>query len=47
MGQTSFSIKRVGEAEKEGFWPMREGLGERFGVVFSLAVVVTDTVTLC
>jgi hypothetical protein len=41
--QTSFSVKRGGEAEKEGFWPMREGLGERFGVVFSFAVVVTHT----
>jgi hypothetical protein len=41
--QTSFSLKRGGEAEKEGFWPMRKGLGEKFGVVFSFAVVVTDT----
>jgi hypothetical protein len=41
--QTSFSLKRGGEAEKEGFWPMREGLGEKFGVVFSFAVVVMDT----
>jgi hypothetical protein len=41
--QTSFSLERGGEAEKEGFWPMREGLGEKFGVVFSFAVVVTDT----
>jgi hypothetical protein len=42
MGQTSFSLKRGGEPEKEGFWPMRKGLGEIFGVVFSFAVVVTD-----
>jgi hypothetical protein len=28
MGQTSFSLKRGGEAEKEGFWPMRKNLGE-------------------
>jgi hypothetical protein len=40
--QTSFSLKRGGDAEKEGFWPMRKGLGERFSIVFSLAVVVTD-----
>jgi hypothetical protein len=41
--QTAFSLKRGGVAEKEGFWPMRESLGERFGVVFSFPVVVTDT----
>jgi hypothetical protein len=45
--QTSFSLKRGGEAEKEGFWPMREALGERFGVVFSFALVVTDTELAC
>jgi hypothetical protein len=42
MGQTSFSSKRGGEAEKEGFWPMTKGLDEKFGVVFSFTVVVTD-----
>jgi hypothetical protein len=41
--QTSFSLKRGWEAEKEGFWPIRKGVGEEFGVVFSFAVVVTDT----
>jgi hypothetical protein len=29
--------------EKRGFQPMRKFLGEKFGVVFSLTVVVTDT----
>ena len=29
--------------EKRGFWPMRKKLGEKFGVVFSFAVVVMDT----
>jgi hypothetical protein len=43
MGQTSFSLKRGGEPEKEWFWPMREGLGEKFRVVFSFTMVVTDT----
>ena len=28
---------------KKGFQPMRKKLGEKFGVVFSFAVVVTDT----
>jgi hypothetical protein len=32
--QTSFPLKRAGEAEKEGFWPMRKGLGRKFGVGF-------------
>jgi hypothetical protein len=41
VGQTSFSLNRGDEAEKEGFWPMRKCLGEQFGVVFSFAVVVT------
>jgi hypothetical protein len=41
--QTSLSLKRGGEAEKDGFWPMRESLGENCCVVFSFAVVVTDT----
>jgi hypothetical protein len=36
-----FSLKREDEAEKEGFQPMRKGLGGKFGVVFSFAVVVT------
>jgi hypothetical protein len=40
--QTSFSFTRGGEAEKVGFWPMREGLGKRFGVVYSFSVVVRD-----
>jgi hypothetical protein len=43
MRQTSLFLKGGGEAEKEGFWLMRKGLGERFGVAFSFAVVVTDT----
>ena len=38
-----FLFKRGGEAGKEGFQPMRKKLGEKFGVVFSFAVVVTDT----
>jgi hypothetical protein len=38
-----FLFTKRGEAEKEGFWTMRGGLGERFSVVFSFAVVVTDT----
>jgi hypothetical protein len=36
-------LKRGGEAENDGFWPMRKCLGERFGVGFSFAVVVTTT----
>jgi hypothetical protein len=40
MRQTSFSLRRGVEAEKQGFWLMREGLGEKFRVVFSFAVVV-------
>ena len=32
--------KRSGDKR---FWPMREGLGGKFGVVFSFAVVATDT----
>ena len=38
-----FLCKRGGEAGKMGFQPMRKKLGERFGVVFSFAMVVTDT----
>ena len=38
-----FLFKRGGEAGKKGFQPMREKLGERFGVVSSFAVVITDT----
>ena len=38
-----FLFKRGGEAGKNGFQPMRKKLGEKFGVVFSFAVVVTDT----
>ena len=38
-----FLCKRGGEAGKKGFQPMRKKLGEKFGVVFSFAVVVTDT----
>ena len=38
-----FLFKRGGEAGKKGFQPMRKKLGEKFGVVFSFAVVVTDT----
>jgi hypothetical protein len=34
MRETFFSFKRGGEAANEGLWPMREGLGEKFGVVF-------------
>ena len=33
----------LGEAVRKGFWPTRERLGERFGVVFSKTVVVTET----
>jgi hypothetical protein len=36
-------LKSGGEAEKEGFWPVRKRLGEKFGLVFSFAVVVMDT----
>ena len=38
-----FLFKRGGEAGKEGFQPLRKKLGEKLGVVFSFAVVVTDT----
>ena len=38
-----FLLKRGGEAGKKGFQPMRKKLGEKFGVVFSFTVVVTDT----
>ena len=38
-----FLFKRGGEAGKKGFQPMRKKLGKKFGVVFSFAVVVTDT----
>ena len=38
-----FLFKRGGEARKKGFQPMRKKLGEKFVVVFSFAVVVTDT----
>ena len=38
-----FLFKRWGEAGKKGFQPIRKKLGEKFGVVFSFAVVVTDT----
>ena len=37
-----FLFIRGGEAGKKGFQPMRKKLGEKFGVVFSFAVVVTD-----
>ena len=40
---TSFSVKEGVKPEKRGFQPMRKKLGEKFGVVFSLTVVVTDT----
>ena len=33
----------LGEAVRKGFWPTRERLGEKFGVVFSKTVVVTET----
>ena len=36
-------FKRGDEAGKKGFQPMRKKLGEKFGIVFSFAVVVTDT----
>ena len=39
---TSFSVKEGGKPEKRGFQPMRKKLGEKFCVVFSLTVVVTD-----
>ena len=38
-----FLFERGGEAGKEGFQPMGKKLGEKFGVVFSFTVVVTDT----
>jgi hypothetical protein len=41
--QTSLSLKGGGVAEQVDFWPMRQGLGKRFGIVFSFAVVATDT----
>ena len=37
-----FLFKRGGEAGKKGFQPMRKKVGEKFGVVFSFAVVVTN-----
>ena len=37
-----FLFERGGEAGKKGFQPMRKKLGEKFAVVFSFAVVVTD-----
>ena len=40
---TSFSVKEGVKPEKRGFQPMRKKLDEKFGVVFSFAVVVTDT----
>ena len=40
---TSFSVKEGVKPEKRGFQPMRKKLGEKFRVVFSLTVVVTDT----
>ena len=40
---TSFSVKEGVKPEKRGFQPMRKKLGKKFGVVFSLTVVVTDT----
>ena len=43
MWLTSFSVKEGVKPEKRGFRPMRKKLGERFGVVFSLTVVVMDT----
>ena len=43
MWLTSFSVKEGVKPEKRGFQPMRKKLGEKFGVVFSLTVVVTDT----
>ena len=43
MWWTSFSVKEGVKPEKRGFQPMRKKLGEKFGVVFSFAVVVTDT----
>ena len=44
---TSFSVKDGVKPEKRGFQPMRKKLGEKFGVVFSLTVVVTDTELFC
>ena len=38
-----FLSERGGEAGKKGFQRMRKKLGEKFAVVFSFAVVVTDT----
>ena len=43
MWLTSFSVKEVVKPEKRGFQPMRKKLGEKFGLIFSLTVVVTDT----
>ena len=40
---TSFFVKEGVKPEKRGFQPMRKKLGEKFGVVFSLTVVVMDT----
>ena len=33
----------LGEAVRKGSWPTRERLGQKFGVVFSKTVVVTET----
>jgi hypothetical protein len=33
MRQNFFSLQKGGEADKEGFWPMRKGHDERFSVV--------------
>src|SRR5437588_10314327 len=41
--RTCFSVKDGVKPEKRGFQPIRKKLGEKFGVVFSLTVVVTDT----
>ena len=43
MWLTTFSVKEGVKPEKRGFEQMRKKLGEKFGVVFSLTVVVTDT----
>ena len=43
MWLTSFSVKEGVKLEKRGIQPMRKKLSERFFVVFSLTMVVTDT----
>jgi hypothetical protein len=43
MWLASFSVKEGVKPGKKSFQPMRKKLGEKFGVVFSFAVVVTDT----